>query len=242
MKTYVDWAVKHDFAVIDVNLPKHVTDIDDGAIGKDKQDFIGSKIAEATDLLTYVWDNYIELNDATQVFIVGTNTGHGAIVNFVKANEERAQERLTMAISFIEDVPLQSVRSSTDEGLTRWYYEHSLVFMSPGHAYWNSEVSQKPRRKFGKIVQSSEGSISGMLTEHQDALVEALLTATADFKLQAPGGEIDAMDTSLGNDNVLANPKRMPPISNSALLEKPTQVISQLDLTSSSILKPAGDT
>ena len=25
-KTYVDWAVKHDFAVIDVNIPKHITD------------------------------------------------------------------------------------------------------------------------------------------------------------------------------------------------------------------------
>lgn len=26
-KTYIDWAIKHDFAVIDVNIPKHITGI-----------------------------------------------------------------------------------------------------------------------------------------------------------------------------------------------------------------------
>lgn len=27
-KTYVDWAVKHEFAVIDVNIPKHITEVE----------------------------------------------------------------------------------------------------------------------------------------------------------------------------------------------------------------------
>lgn len=25
-KSYIDWAVQHDFGVIDVNVPKHITD------------------------------------------------------------------------------------------------------------------------------------------------------------------------------------------------------------------------
>lgn len=27
-KAYIDWAIKHDFGVIDVNIPKHITGID----------------------------------------------------------------------------------------------------------------------------------------------------------------------------------------------------------------------
>lgn len=31
-KTYVEWAVKNEFAVIDVNIPKHTTDFEVGLV------------------------------------------------------------------------------------------------------------------------------------------------------------------------------------------------------------------
>ena len=144
--------MKQGFAVIDVNLPKHLTDVDDSQ-EHEEHDSVEYRTKEATQLLTYLWDNYVQLNNATHVFLLGTNTGHGAIINFIKANEERAQEQLTSAISFVEDVPLQSCKSATNDALAPWYHANSLVFVAPEHNFWWSELSRKPKKRFGRISQ-----------------------------------------------------------------------------------------
>jgi histone deacetylase 6 len=58
-KTYVDWAVSNGFAVVDVNIPHHVTDEDDKA-GYVDSDSIEARASATRELATYVWENYIE--------------------------------------------------------------------------------------------------------------------------------------------------------------------------------------
>ncbi|KAI7299977.1 hypothetical protein KC315_g17384 [Hortaea werneckii] len=185
VKTYVSWAVKQGYAVIDVNLPKHITALDDDQ-GHEDADRVEHRTKEATELLSYLWENYIELNDATHVFLMGTNTGHGAIVNFIKANESRAQERLTKAISFVEDVPLQSCKSATSDTLDSWYYSSSMVFIANHHAFWLSDFARKIRKRFGRIFKSDEESISSMLLAHQDQITDMMLEETRDWQEEDP--------------------------------------------------------
>ena len=176
---------------------------------------------EATTLLTYLWDNYIELNEATHVFLLGTNTGHGAIINFIKANEDRAQEKLTRAISFVEDVPLQSCKSSTNDTLALWYYALSLIFVTPDHNFWFSELSRKPRKRFGKVNKSLKETITDMLIEHRDIVFDVLRSDTAIWAAREPqknNGE-DMMDSNIGGS--LKSPEGMPPVSNFALSPRP---------------------
>ena len=206
--------MKHDFAVIDVNLPKHVTE-DDDTQEYEQNDSVESRTREATQLLTYLWDNYIELNEPSHVFLVGTNTGHGAIVNFIKAHEERAQDQLTTAISFIHDVPLQSCKSPTNDILAQWYYASSMVFVTPDHNFWSSDLARKPKKRFGRIKQSSKETITDMLVEHKDAVLSLLREKTASWRAQKSQVEDDAMDTTLSE--AVVSPKRMPPIGNFAL-------------------------
>lgn len=86
-KTYIDWAVKQDFAAIDVNIPMHYTDAQvrarsrhslTGRIrcsrcfqedGEDKADTNDEEDSDETrahraeqvrELATYLWQNYIE--------------------------------------------------------------------------------------------------------------------------------------------------------------------------------------
>lgn len=217
VKTYIEWAVNQGFAVIDVNLPKHASDID-GQQKHEEVDSVENRTLEATQLLSYLWDNYIELNDSTHVFLMGTNIGHGAIINFIKANEERAQDQLTGAISFVQDVPLQSCRSVNNDALGvslgSWYHSISLVFVTSEHNFWSSDVSRKPKKRFGKVNRSSEETITDMLIEHQDAVFELLSEDTQEWRSARPMSEDEATV-----DRPAAS--QLPPISNFSLSPAP---------------------
>lgn len=202
----MDWAVDHDFAVIDVNLPRHITSDENDEQLHEEANAIENRAKEAAQLLTYLWDNYIELNEATHVFLMGTNTGHGAIINWIKANEERAQEVLTKTISFVEDVPLQSCKSSTNDGLASWYYNTSLVFVAQEHAFWTSDFAKKIRKRFGRLFKSSEDSMSEMLHKHRAQIFGALYEETKIWRSNQPVSD-DEDDTTAGH---------MPPVSNVA--------------------------
>lgn len=201
--------------MIDVNLPKHASDEDDSQ-EHEEQDTIEYRIREATQLLTYLWDNYIELNNSTHVFLLGTNTGHGAIVNFLKANEERAEEKLTTAISFVEDVPLQSCKSVTNDALAPWYYAHSLVFVAPEHNWWSSGV--KPRKRFGRLTQTASDSISAMLIEQRNNITTHMLRESAGWQAQAAAA--DVMDVS-DAESPTSPKQQLPPVGNFALSPRP---------------------
>lgn len=175
-----------------MNLPKHITS-DNDQQSHEEADKVELRTREATELLTYLWENYIELNEPTHVFLMGTNTGHGAIVNFIKANEERAQDGLTKAISFVEDVPLQSCKSATNENLPAWYYTTSLVFIAEEHSFWSSEYARKIKKRFGRVFKSPEQSISDMLVAHKGTVTDMLLEAIADWQARRPANDDEDM-------------------------------------------------
>lgn len=226
IKTYVDWAVKQGFAVIDVNLPKHLSDSDDAQEHVESRS-IEFRSAEATQLLTYLWDNYIELNESSHVFLLGTNIGHSAIINFIKQDEDRAQQAVTAAISFVEDVPLQSCRSATNDSLALWYYNFSLVFVEQEHNFWYSELSRKPKKRFGRVNRSSERTVTEMLIEHKDAVFELLLHDTMDFRsrrIQNMAG----IPTHASVPQPANTTRTLPPVSNFALSPVPKPVTKQV--------------
>ena len=207
--------MQQGFAVIDVNLPKHKSEPDESDEHADNDD-VDFRTQEATQLLTYLWDNYIELNESTHVFLMGTNTGHGAIINFIKSNEERVRELLIGAISFVEDVPLMSCKSATDDMLAPWYFNSSLVFVTPEHNFWLSEVARKSRKRFGRVQQSPKETITDMLIEHKQAVFDFMLARTEGWREgRSKEDEDEAM--SITTAEQVSTPKaRMPPIGNFA--------------------------
>jgi len=147
---------------------------------------------------------------------MGTNTGHGAILNFIKANEERAQAMITKAISFIEDVPLQSCKSATSDTLDGWYYRSSLVFAATEHAFWSSDYAKKIRKRFGRIFKSPEEHISDMLAAHKDAVAQLLLDETEEWR---SGKHVVDDEDMIEGSSLQPEPvqRGLPPIGNFAL-------------------------
>ena len=216
--------MKQDFAVIDVNLPKHVSDYDDSQ-EHEPSELVDARNDEAGNLLTYLWNNYIELNEPTHVFLMGTNIGHGAIMKFIKADEERAQERVTGMISFVGDVPLQSCKSATNDFLPTWYFNSSLVFVSQDHNWWFSDL--KPRKRFGKVIRSSADPMNGMLLEHRQEVFDFLLQETSDWTETGPENDgHSAVDTGTVET-------RMPPVGNFALSPRPQVATAAVESTTS---------
>lgn len=224
VKTYIDWAVHHRFAVIDVNLPKHIT-ADDEIDSQEHQatDSVEHRTREATDLLTYLWDNYIELAQSTHVFLLGTNTGHGAIINFIKSHEDAAIERLTSAISFVADVPLQSCKSATNDELAQWYHAHSMVFVQPEHNFWFSDLSRKPKKRFGRVGKTEAEEWTGMLIEQRDTVCAHLLRESQGWEEMARDAEEeDVMDLVRGGEPTSPRSgQQFPPVGNFALSPRP---------------------
>lgn len=212
MKTYIDWAVKQGFAVIDVNLPKYVTDFETDGQEHTENDSVEHRTREATQLLTYLWENYIELNDTTQVFLMGTNIGHAAIINFIKAHEDQAQRLITEAISFVVDVGLMSCKSATNDMLAGWYYHHSTVFVAHAHGFWQTDLVRKPRKRFGHTERSKGDNITDMLMEHKEAVFETLLEDTEEWREHHTSS-----DEGVG----MASPNKLPPVKNFALSPAP---------------------
>jgi histone deacetylase 6 len=223
VKTYVDWAAKQGFGVIDVNLPKHVTsdeDEDEEEPDHPRPDSAEARTGEAKQLLQYLWDNYIELNDSTHIFFVGTNTGHGAITGFIKDNQQRAPQLLTKAISFVQDVPLLSVKSNTTDDLAIWYYRNSLVFVEQSHSYWGQDL--KIRKRFGRVKRSGGPNISDMVAEHKDEVTEMLFNATKDWREgRQPTDDEDEDDVMVAEQSSVVNSNngvtKLPPVDNYAL-------------------------
>jgi histone deacetylase 6 len=257
VKSYVSEAVKNGFAVIDVNLPKHITEDDVSSPQclpksgrplanpnpQDEQDHEASDLltkrcAEATELLNYLWDNYIELANSTHLFLLGTNVGHIAITQWIKTHETAAMERVDRTIHFIEDVDLQACRSATNDMLAPWYYRTSMIYLSSSHNFWSSVfATTKPKKKFGFFIKRANGTaehISDMLLEQRDEVMEALLEETKEWRNSRPFTvSDDAEDGIVGGSEAMeiseADPltgatssfKKLPPVGNFALSPVP---------------------
>ncbi|KAF2216535.1 hypothetical protein CERZMDRAFT_34007 [Cercospora zeae-maydis SCOH1-5] len=227
VKTYVDSAYREGLAVIDVNLPKHMTGYGEDSQEHQSSQSVEDRNKEVEQVLKYLWNNYVELGESTHVYLMGTNTGHGAIINFLKNNEDtiltkyndREEGRKVLkAISFVEDVPLVSCRPLVggDDELLHWYYRNSLVFVSREHGYFDIDFARKPKRKFGRIVKSDSKTITDMLLQHKDAVFEILLEDAEDWRSVKQENGADEMD--FAGPSPMASPNKLPSPANLAAI------------------------
>ncbi|GIC90184.1 histone deacetylase hdaA [Aspergillus udagawae] len=165
MKNYIGWAIGKGYAVIDVNIPKHVTM--EPTTGK-YEDEDENRPSATEELAGYLWDNYIEPNEATEIFFVGIGNAFYGVVNLL-INRDTLYKRVNGVISFVAENPVRAIASHTQVWLSRWYKDNSLVFVSHTHGVWNNvETRRKPSKRYGHLIQSPKAGLSEMLMHHKD--------------------------------------------------------------------------
>ncbi|KAF2280344.1 putative histone deacetylase [Westerdykella ornata] len=174
-KSYIDWAINEGFEIIDVNVPKMVTieDEDGDIVQTDASD---ARAQQTRLLANYLWENYIEPHDATQVFLMGIGTPYTGLVELLSNNgmsttEDNGVQHL---IGFISGSPIPSIRRATDDYIPLWFYEHTTVFVAYDHLAWDPNRQRKLRKKYGKLVKSSEMALHAMLQAHKREVQELL--------------------------------------------------------------------
>ncbi|KAL8996148.1 MAG: hypothetical protein Q9188_006635 [Gyalolechia gomerana] len=171
---YRQWAFKEGFAIIDVNFPNHVADIDEvDELDSDKELEHAKHMAERAELAIYLWENYIEPNDSTAIFFMGVGSPSKEIV-YLLNNRESFFQRVSAILSFLDTstpLPLPSVSDQNTYYLSKWYKQNSLIYLSASHQMWNGD--RKPSKRFGNVKRSEvDTGVNDMLEYHREEVVE----------------------------------------------------------------------
>ncbi|KAI9864499.1 MAG: Histone deacetylase hda1, partial [Pleopsidium flavum] len=186
---YIEWSVKQGFGVIDVNIPKHITGHDDteGYVEEDRP----KRISATEELAVYLWENYIECNDATEIFFIGVGDAFHGITHLLM-NREHCFERITGIVNFVAENPLRPVQSQNIYWLSKWYIEHSLIYVSSTHLVWAPETpTKKLSKRFGKLVKSPMKGLNEMLERHHEEVEEWILERVERGRAKGKGKMIE---------------------------------------------------
>lgn len=175
-KSYIDWAIKNGFQVLDVNLPKYITRKDDEGKYVEVDD-PETRTAQARDLATYLWENYIEPHDATQVFFLGIGSAYTPLLELLGQTEACTQPDsiFKLFFAFVAESGISSIKRATDDNIGSWYSQHSRIFVANDHHVWDPNRTRKLRKKYGNLVRSNYTALEEMVVGHRDEVFEMLL-------------------------------------------------------------------
>ncbi|KAF2129034.1 hypothetical protein P153DRAFT_357507 [Dothidotthia symphoricarpi CBS 119687] len=178
---YVDWAVVNGFQVMDVNIPRVVSV--ENEFGYTRSDDSTVRAHQTRELATYLWENYVEPYDATQVFLMGIGDAYLGLVDLLSLNENCTEPDSPIAclIGFVAETAIQSIKRPTDDTIASWYFERSRIFVKNSHFAWDPARAKKLRRKLGNLVRSPMETLDTMLREHEEEVQSLLLKKKSEY-------------------------------------------------------------
>jgi hypothetical protein len=157
---YVRQAIESGFSVIDVNVPTHLTGLEDNTDSTDYRTSVTNEVA------SYLWENYIEVHEHSHIFLLGIGSAAFAMIHILNSHES-TNNSVSLAASFVAQNMLQGVTRPADDFFPAWYYSNSIVWVAENHGVWSPDRQRKLRKKYGRLEKSSSTSINDMLVEHQ---------------------------------------------------------------------------
>ena len=173
-----------------------------------------SVVDETARLTRYIWDNYIDLADATNVIIIASGgdccagvvqalsqTAHMHRLQrdgSVRPQSQQIMERCVAVVQFYGAGQLRAV-SGGEDGLVDWYHAVSCCLTVRGHECWQGQ-QKRPKRKFGKLVRATKAEDrTELMAEFFDLVTERLEEAVEEEDEDAaPTGGAAAAETETG--------------------------------------------
>ncbi|KAL3421272.1 Histone deacetylase clr3 [Phlyctema vagabunda] len=165
--SYIEWAISQGFAVVDVNVPMYRETINPATGVKDKLSEQALEI-QLKELLLYLWDNYLSIPpDDTPVILMGVGNSYLGIKQLLISRPAATNKRVQGILAFVKG-SLKSVKSETDPTLSKWYKDHSLIYVSPNHSVFSDYDSAKKvgKKKFGNVVKADVSGLREMLKRY----------------------------------------------------------------------------
>ena len=202
INSYIAWAVKRKFGVVDVNIPKFLTGISD-THGLEDDETI--KISKATkELAVYLWENYLEACEARKVVFLGAGEAYKGILEILNTRTWDNVGKFAGAAGCIDEQT--TLRPCSEQFMTdfaRTYFRSTSLFVSHEHPAWDAS-RKKFSKKWGRLARSPYKGLSKMLVEHR-AEIRAFLLERAGLPADEPETVVDerrvdeAVRAALGN-------------------------------------------
>ncbi|KAJ4990594.1 histone deacetylase [Stagonosporopsis vannaccii] len=184
-KSYVDWAITNEFSVIDVNVPQVVAleTEEQSDLGFTKADDQRARSERTREMASYLWTNYIEPSDATQIFFMGIGDAYHGLVDLLSRTESTTEEgsRVDFIIGFVADSAIQSIKRPTDDDIGQWYHSHTKIFVKQSHFAFSRSTTKKLRKRLGNLQQSEWETLDEMLVGHRTEVQELLSEKRREF-------------------------------------------------------------
>lgn len=147
-------------------------------------------------LICYLWDNFIQLCDAENIFLMGVGNAYlGVKVLLLNRGKKvisqpsilqtqantfcfsDCKSRIDGIVNFV-DGNLRPVKSDIDTDLSSWYKDNSRVYVAADHACWSDyELTRKvQKRRFGTVVRSEKRGLNNMMEAHAQEAQEWIMS------------------------------------------------------------------
>jgi len=169
---YINWAIAHDFGVIDVNIPMHLATSSGPSsehlnLASTPRPNEAKLTEQLQELVCYLWDNYLEGYSSNEIVVMGVGSSYLAVKLLLTQRE--CTHKISSVVNFVTG-SLRPVKSDTNPSLSAWYKSHSLVFCANDHLCWaDAELEKKVRKnRFGNVVRSGVAGLNTMMREHRE--------------------------------------------------------------------------
>ncbi|PSR81152.1 hypothetical protein PHLCEN_2v6487 [Hermanssonia centrifuga] len=145
-KQLIGWVKKAKYALLDVNLFPKLSLVpkprNKDAKNKDARDY-------ASDVMIYLWDNYISLTEARQVVLIGHGPGCQNLMDLLNQRTVSVMKSVRAVVQVVGNYNIPATPRDADE-LRNWYYQHSYVVVPSGHRFLLD--GNKFLKKHGRVL------------------------------------------------------------------------------------------
>ncbi|KAJ7497370.1 histone deacetylase complex protein [Mycena latifolia] len=145
-KDLVAWVTAEGYSLLDVNLFPRPSD----------QPFPRPKgINELRkDIVTYLWDNYVQLCNATTIILVGHGPGCQFLMDLIDLRATSVMKSVKAVVQVLGHAPLRPPKNADD--LREWYRDNSFVALPASHQFFSPDTRAKDLKKHGHLQKIDE--------------------------------------------------------------------------------------
>ncbi|KAI9744242.1 MAG: Histone deacetylase hda1 [Claussenomyces sp. TS43310] len=171
---YIDRAIANGFGILDINMPMHLTSVENGRHGFAERPTEAELQNQTKELVCYLWDNYLEVCETYDIVLMGVGDSYLGIKMLLTSRDCKFKFR--SVVNFVSG-NLRPIKSETDSELSSWYKHHSQVFVASDHACWDNEeyVRKIKKSRFGTVIRSKEAGLNRMMAAHFDEAFSFIL-------------------------------------------------------------------
>lgn len=147
-KEIINWVRREKYALLDVNLyPKPV-----------ETPLPRSKTTDdlKRDILTYLWDNFIQLSNAERIILIGHGPGCQPIMELVEQRFVSVRKKVKLVVQVVGTSKIPIAPRHNDNEIRVWYKQHSSVVIPHIHPILGPEIKAKDLRRHGQLVPIDE--------------------------------------------------------------------------------------